>query len=148
MAQLAAVDGRTAELQTVQTRLNAVIGAKRAARVRVDDIANVIARRTEWIRLLEAVHGCLLDGMWLTALDPVVTTNGTAVTVTVSGRGFEDKLSQYDTQAATPIEQFRDRLLQPPFWAEGGTASFLLGTDAILYYWAEFTAKNAAYYGR
>ena len=31
----------------------------------------------------------------------------------------------------SPIEQFRDALLVPPFWQEGGRASFLLGTDAV-----------------
>ncbi len=30
-----------------------------------------------------------------------------------------------------PNEQFRDALLLPPFWQEGGRASFLLGTDAV-----------------
>lgn len=30
----------------------------------------------------------------------------------------------------SPTEQFRDALLQPPFWQEGGTTEFLLGTDA------------------
>jgi len=30
-----------------------------------------------------------------------------------------------------PSEQFRDNLLQPPAWVEGGGAEFLLGTDPI-----------------
>lgn len=30
-----------------------------------------------------------------------------------------------------PAEQFRDALLRPPIWQEGGTARFLLGTDDI-----------------
>lgn len=30
-----------------------------------------------------------------------------------------------------PNEQFREALLQPPFWQAGGDARFLLGTDAI-----------------
>ncbi len=30
-----------------------------------------------------------------------------------------------------PNEQFRDALLLPPFWQEGGRASFVLGTDAV-----------------
>jgi len=30
-----------------------------------------------------------------------------------------------------PDEQFRDAFLQPPSWAEGGSARFLLGTDAV-----------------
>jgi len=31
----------------------------------------------------------------------------------------------------SPTEQFRQALLQPPAWQEGGSAQFLLGTDAI-----------------
>jgi dipeptide transport system permease protein len=30
-----------------------------------------------------------------------------------------------------PTEQFRDALLQPPIWQEGGSTRFLLGTDAV-----------------
>lgn len=30
-----------------------------------------------------------------------------------------------------PNQQFRDALLQPPFWASGGSTDFLLGTDAV-----------------
>lgn len=30
-----------------------------------------------------------------------------------------------------PTQQFRDALLVPPFWEEGGRAEFLLGTDAV-----------------
>ncbi|MCL4134841.1 UNVERIFIED_CONTAM: hypothetical protein GTU68_060483, partial [Idotea baltica] len=31
----------------------------------------------------------------------------------------------------SPTEQFRDHLLQPPAWQEGGTTQFLLGTDPL-----------------
>ena len=30
-----------------------------------------------------------------------------------------------------PAQQFRDHLLQPPFWMAGGSIEFLLGTDAV-----------------
>ena len=30
-----------------------------------------------------------------------------------------------------PNEQFRDAFLQPPFWQDGGSTKFLLGTDAV-----------------
>jgi len=30
-----------------------------------------------------------------------------------------------------PTEQFRDNLLQPPFWEDGGSTQFLLGTDDV-----------------
>jgi dipeptide transport system permease protein len=31
----------------------------------------------------------------------------------------------------SPTQQYRDALLQPPFWQDGGTTEFLLGTDAV-----------------
>jgi dipeptide transport system permease protein len=31
----------------------------------------------------------------------------------------------------SPYEQFREHVLQPPIWDEGGNAQFLLGTDAV-----------------
>lgn len=31
----------------------------------------------------------------------------------------------------SPIEQYREHLLVPPFWQEGGSLEFILGTDAI-----------------
>ena len=31
----------------------------------------------------------------------------------------------------SPIEQFREHLLTPPAWAEGGSAQFILGTDEL-----------------
>jgi dipeptide transport system permease protein len=31
----------------------------------------------------------------------------------------------------SPIEQYRDHLLQPPFWQDGGSIAFPLGTDAV-----------------
>ncbi|WP_051332721.1 ABC transporter permease subunit [Cucumibacter marinus] len=30
-----------------------------------------------------------------------------------------------------PNQQYRDALLTPPFWSEGGNAAFILGTDAV-----------------
>lgn len=39
---------------------------------------------------------------------------------------FADVVAPY-----SPIEQYRDHLLQPPFWQEGGSFAFPLGTDAV-----------------
>ncbi len=39
---------------------------------------------------------------------------------------FADVIAPY-----SPIEQFRDALLTPPVWQDGGDSKFLLGTDAI-----------------
>lgn len=39
---------------------------------------------------------------------------------------FAPILAPYD-----PTEQFRDHILIPPFWAQGGSTKFLLGTDPL-----------------
>jgi dipeptide transport system permease protein len=39
---------------------------------------------------------------------------------------FAPFIAPYD-----PSEQFRDHLLQPPFWQDGGSTQFLLGTDDV-----------------
>ena len=39
---------------------------------------------------------------------------------------FADLIAPY-----SPIEQYRDHLLQPPFWQAGGSLEFPLGTDAV-----------------
>ena len=39
---------------------------------------------------------------------------------------FADLVAPY-----SPIEQYRDHLLQPPFWQAGGSLEFPLGTDAV-----------------
>lgn len=39
---------------------------------------------------------------------------------------FAPILAPYD-----PTEQFRDHILSPPFWADGGNSDFLLGTDPL-----------------
>jgi len=39
---------------------------------------------------------------------------------------FADAIAPYG-----PTEQFRDALLEPPVWQEGGSTRFLLGTDAV-----------------
>ncbi len=39
---------------------------------------------------------------------------------------FAPLLAPYD-----PTEQYREHLLQPPFWQEGGSWEFILGTDAL-----------------
>ncbi len=39
---------------------------------------------------------------------------------------FADYIAPY-----SPSQQYRQHFLQPPFWQQGGTSQFLLGTDAV-----------------
>ncbi|MEN8195256.1 MAG: ABC transporter permease subunit [Pseudomonadota bacterium] len=52
---------------------------------------------------------------------------GLAVIVTIAFLAvFADLIAPH-----SPIEQYRDHLLQPPFWQDGGSLAFPLGTDAV-----------------
>lgn len=52
---------------------------------------------------------------------------GLAVIMTVALLAlFAELIAPY-----SPIEQYRDHLLQPPFWEAGGSLAFPLGTDAV-----------------
>jgi dipeptide transport system permease protein len=48
------------------------------------------------------------------------------IVLVVLGALFADFVAPFP-----PAEQFRDHLLQPPFWMAGGSTEFLLGTDAV-----------------
>ena len=48
------------------------------------------------------------------------------IIVVLFGAAFADLVAPHG-----PAQQFRDHFLMPPFWAEGGSVQFLLGTDAV-----------------
>jgi dipeptide transport system permease protein len=48
------------------------------------------------------------------------------ICIIVLGAIFADVIAPYE-----PFRQFRDHLLAPPVWQDGGSAQFLLGTDAV-----------------
>jgi dipeptide transport system permease protein len=48
------------------------------------------------------------------------------VTIVVFGAIFAPLIAPHG-----PTQQFRDHLLQPPFWQAGGSLEFVLGTDAV-----------------
>ena len=116
--QLARVNGRLAELSGVQGRLDTAAAGRADALNKANDVAAIINRRSGWITILETLHASLLDGMWITGLTPTVEENGTAVKLTMTGKGFEDELAHYDLQATTAIEQFRDRLRKTALFSE------------------------------
>jgi dipeptide transport system permease protein len=48
------------------------------------------------------------------------------IAIVVLAAVFADQVAPHP-----PAEQFRDHFLAPPFWMAGGSAEFLLGTDAV-----------------
>jgi len=62
-------------LEGDQNRLKAVQKEKEEARKRVDALLDAIGRRTEWVTIVDEIHACMLEGMWLKALQPVARGN-------------------------------------------------------------------------
>lgn len=105
------VESRIRGLRTIAASLDAEVGRKRAVLARVDTIVDVVSSRTQWLEVLAALHRCMLEGMWITGVKPVLDSNGSRVkSLKVEGKGFVDKLREADRRDTTSIEVFRDNL--------------------------------------
>ena len=104
------LEGEIAKLSKVERDLKREKSRKGASRAKLDTIIGVVRLRTQWLQMLDAIHTCLLDGMWLRSLTPITDRTGLLTDIEIKGRGFEDKLRQAETAEATPIEVLRDRL--------------------------------------
>lgn len=109
--QLKEVTGRIATLKRADESVKKVVKKEAAARLKIDSIISVISRRSQWVEMLNAIHSCMLDSMWLTSIESI-GSSGMLTQIKIGGRGFEDKLQAAIKRQkdVTPIEVFRDRL--------------------------------------
>jgi len=110
------VEKKVSELATVHGRMRGAVEEKKASRDRIDSVMKVVARRTVWQEMLDAVHGCMPDGMWLTGVKPVISQEGEITDIEVSGSGFVDKL--VDKAEISAVEEFRDRLKTTEYFGD------------------------------
>jgi type IV pilus assembly protein PilM len=101
---------RIQELRIESSALDRVLKDKQAVRSQVDRLRGLVQARSQWAEILAALHGCLLDGMWLTAVRPV-ETGGDLKQIEIEGYGFADKLKKVERPDATAFEVFRDRIM-------------------------------------
>jgi type IV pilus assembly protein PilM len=111
--QLQEVTQRISRIQLDQAKLQKALDAKKEVKKKDDSLATLVADRTVWLSILEAIHGALLEGMWITAVTPVIEKDA-VVAIEVSGRGFSDKIAPVDN----PFEVFRDRLRAAPLFTD------------------------------
>ncbi|MBN1558557.1 MAG: type IV pilus assembly protein PilM [Lentisphaerae bacterium] len=133
------VEQRIDRLDAVNSQLEAVRRLQRAAGRRAGAVVDLIALRTRWIEMLNAIHDRLADGMWLSEVKPVVT-DGVVAGILISGQGFVDRLE--GAGEASAIEAFRNRLVEAPFFTEETriTRQPVAGTEAFA---REFTIELA-----
>ncbi len=103
---------KQADAATMRT----VLAEREVWQQKANDLRAVIARRTDWVQILNGVREGMVDGMWLTALEPVRGANGQVGKIVLTGFGFKDDLDRAIAAAngtsgrLTPGELLRDRL--------------------------------------
>jgi type IV pilus assembly protein PilM len=101
------VEARVGGLNSWAGQLQNVRADSQIVQARADKLTAVITLRTAWLETLNDIHGAMLEGMWLTGLEPVIQ-EGRVTHVDILARGFLDKLK--DRPDATATEQFAARL--------------------------------------
>lgn len=113
--QITSLDGLQRTLKRLKKgRIAAVNGAGR--------VANLIRLRTLWLEMSRAIHDKMFDGMWLTAIRPDVSADGTKIThIWVEGQGFEDRMKKAEVKLETSaVAAFLKALRETPFFVEKG----------------------------
>lgn len=103
------LDGKIQELTELSSRVQSAKAEQAKAQQRANELLEVVALRTQWLEMIEAIHSCMLEGVSLKSLHPVVE-NGQITKIVIEGAGFKDKLDRAKTAESTPIEVIRDRL--------------------------------------
>ncbi|MDI6773791.1 MAG: type IV pilus assembly protein PilM [Verrucomicrobiota bacterium] len=109
---------RIADFRKIEGRLKSVQQEKQAVQKDLDEIALVIGTRTQWLQMIDAIHACLLDGMWLNSIRPLAPAGDRVEGVEIVGRGFDDKLKLAATVDKTPIVVYRDRLRESGLFSD------------------------------
>lgn len=113
------VNTRLADLEREQGQLAKKQAAFKKEVATADVLRDLIGQRTRIMRVLEAVHGCLYDGMWLKDFETIRNDANTRVSqIKLVGCGWGDKMRIIEERArqagkpATAVELLCDRLKQ------------------------------------
>lgn len=111
------ITGRIAELSGIQRSLDNAKKLQVQVQSDFDYLSSLVEQRTRWVRMLEDIHSCMQDGMWLTSVRPMSSDGVNITDIEIAGKGFADKLR--DNPADTPlIEQFKNRLSEKKMFTE------------------------------
>lgn len=101
------VSAEVKAFQLLTADLNRASDEREEAVQRLGDVAGVIGMRRSWGEILNAVHRCMQEGMWVVELKP--RPQGQTIShVDLTVQGFSDRL--IDNDKGTASERFRDRL--------------------------------------
>jgi type IV pilus assembly protein PilM len=129
--ELDKVSQRVGELEQVEAQLRPIEAETAEIEKKIETLMGRVGERSRWLELLGDIHACLPDGMWLTSISPVPTAPAAAAPagppgavpavapgsieqIRLTGLGYIDRVP-----STMPIVEFRDRLRQSKFFAEG-----------------------------
>lgn len=112
------LDSKIAELKSSAEALKKVGERRKIAQLKAEGLIRLIGLRSQWAEMLNAIHLCMCDGMWILSVVPIVDTDGFLKQIEIAGRGFDDKLRKQDLPDATAVEVFRNRLRNNPFFSD------------------------------
>lgn len=117
-SQLEKVDRKIGGLHDVQATLKVRVAERRVAEARNDVLLDVVERRSRWVEIVETVHDCMPEGMWLISMQPVMGGEQIVESVEISGAIFDDKFKEIATAEANPFEVFRDRIKESTVFSD------------------------------
>jgi len=92
-ANLSLVQSRVGAIEAKQRELDGVVASELAVQGKADQLLNLIQLRTRWLEMTGDVRTSLLDGMWVTSIEPVMASEGAPIThLVIKGMGFLDKV--------------------------------------------------------
>jgi hypothetical protein len=90
---LAGITNRLVAISMDQRILDEIVAKERAVRDKSGQLLRLVQLRTRWLDMIGDVRSSLLDGMWLTHIEPVgESENGPITRLSIKGMGFLDKV--------------------------------------------------------
>jgi type IV pilus assembly protein PilM len=105
------VRGQIKKFQKIEQRLSAAASERASAEARLSALAAPVMRRGTWLGLIDAVHACMWQGMWVTGWQPVVDDGGIG-RIRLTMHAFVDRMQ--NTSEGTATERFRNALRARP----------------------------------
>jgi hypothetical protein len=96
---------KVAQLEAVENRLLPVEKKQKIVRQQIVELAGLVRQRTLWLEILDNIHSCMPDGMWIVSLVPVKKTPS-AGNVPKSSRG-----QSRGAQSSAPAEKGFDAIM-------------------------------------
>jgi len=128
-ARVASVEKRIEAFSKTERQLAQATAAREAAASRLAEVTGLVGSRSRWLELLEGVRNSMQQGMWVTAVTPVVVGDRIP-RVDITLQAFSDRLK--DDDMGTASERLRNRLRSMPLFEDNSEIISEMAVGAYL----------------